>query len=572
MSTNKFEGTPVAGDLEQRLEAQETECAALRAELDEARAVLEAIRHGEIDALLVAGAEGSRVFTLEGAEHPYRLMVESMSEGAATLVAGGTLAYANARLAALLGISLERLLGQRFVDFIAPLERERFEMACLAARNGQRVEEFEIHGAQEARLPARIALSPLRRSAHLPEATPGLCLVVTDLTESQRNSELSLAISKRDAAEAELRLAVQQKDAFLAMLAHELRNPLSPIRHAGELLTRLVATDSNAQCLLAMITRQTDQLIRLVDDLLDVARIAQSRIALKKEPLEIGSLIDQAIETVEPMIGEKGHQLRVHKPATPCYVHGDRARLAQSVSNLLHNAAKYTDSGGVITVGVTASDEQLELEVRDTGIGISEYLLPHVFDLFVQSERTLDRAQGGLGIGLSIVKGLVEMHEGTITVASAGAGCGSTFTIRLPRITPPPEVLIQQSRSSAAVKRRVLIVDDNVDAADSLAMLLKSDGHEAETAYGADTALEAVERLRPEIVLLDVGLPQRDGYEVARHLRASNTVPGMRLVALTGYGQEEDRERARAAGFDDHLLKPANMDALRQLLARAGPN
>src|SRR5262249_7973517 len=188
---------------------------------------------------------------------------------------------------------------------------------------------------------------------------------------------------------------------------------------------------------------------------------------------------------------------RVHKPATPCYVHGDRARLAQSVSNLLHNAAKYTDSGGVITVGVTASDEQLKLEVRDTGIGISEYLLPHVFDLFVQSERTLDRAQGGLGIGLSIVKGLVEMHEGTITVASAGAGCGSTFTIRLPRITPPPEVLIQQSRSSAAVKRRVLIVDDNVDAAESLAMLLKSDGHQAETAYGADTALEAVERLRP---------------------------------------------------------------------------
>jgi len=164
------------------------------------------------------------------------------------------------------------------------------------------------------------------------------------------------------------------------------------------------------------------------------------------------------------------------------------------------------------------------------------------------------------------------MHEGTINAASAGAGCGSTFTIRLPCITPPPEVLIQQSRSSAAVKRRVLIVDDNVDAADSLAMLLKSDGHEAETAYGADTALEAVERLRPEIVLLDVGLPQRDGYEVARHLRASNTVPGMRLVALTGYGQEEDRERARAAGFDDHLLKPANMDALRQLLARAGPN
>ena len=197
MSTKEFKGTPVAVDLEQQLRAQQSECAALRAELEEARAVLEAIRHGEIDALLVAGPEESRVFTLEGAEHPYRVMVESMSDGAATLVADGTLAYANARLAALLGISLERLLGQRFVDFVAPLERERFEIACAAARNDPRVEEFEIHVAEGIPFPARIALSALRRTPHLPEATPGLCLVVTDLTESQRNSELSLAISKR---------------------------------------------------------------------------------------------------------------------------------------------------------------------------------------------------------------------------------------------------------------------------------------------------------------------------------------------------------------------------------------
>jgi PAS domain S-box-containing protein len=570
MSTNEIGATTVADDLEQRLRSQQTECAALRAELEEARAVLEAIRHGEIDALLIAGAEGSQVFTLEGAEHPYRIMVESMSDGAATLVADGTLAYANARLAALLGTPLERLLGQRFVDFIAPLERERFEMACTAARGEQRVEEFEIHVTGGNRLPARIALSPLRRLPQLPEAIPGLCVVVTDLTQSQRNTELALAINKREAAEAELRMAVRQKDAFLAMLAHELRNPLSPIRHAGELLTRLVGNDAKAQSLLAMITRQTDQLIRLVDDLLDVARIAQSRIVLKMEPLEIGSLIDQAVETVQPMISEKGHQLRVNKPATPLYVDGDRARLAQSLSNLLHNAAKYTDPGGAITVAARVTDGQLELEVRDTGMGISQYLLPHVFDPFVQSERTLDRAQGGLGIGLSIVRGLIEMHGGTVKAASSGAGYGATFTIRLPQSTPP-EVLTQQSRPVLAVKRRVLIVDDNVDAADSLAMLLKSDGHEAETAYSAETALKAVENLRPEIVLLDVGLPQRDGYEIARHLRASNAVPGMRLIALTGYGQEEDRERARAAGFDDHLLKPADMEALRQLLTREGP-
>jgi CheY-like chemotaxis protein len=355
------------------------------------------------------------------------------------------------------------------------------------------------------------------------------------------------------------------------MLAHELRNPLAPIRHAGELLTRVVGGDPKAQGLLAMITRQTDQLIRLVDDLLDVARIAQSRIVLKKEPLEISGLIDQAVETMQPIIAEKGHQLRIAKPAAPLYVHGDRARLSQSLSNLLHNAAKYTDPGGAIALVVTAADEYLELEVRDSGIGISAQLLPHVFDLFVQSERTLDRAQGGLGIGLSIVKGLIEMHGGTVKAASAGANHGATFTIRLPRTTPPAQVLEQPSWQDSPVKRRVLIVDDNVDAADSLAMLLKSDGHEAETAYSAVSALEAVERLQPEIVLLDVGLPQLDGYEIARHLRARTNLPGMRLIALTGYGRAEDRERARAAGFDDHLLKPADMAALQRLLMRDRP-
>ncbi|MBV8340986.1 MAG: response regulator [Gammaproteobacteria bacterium] len=559
------EETPAVFELQQRLTVQEAECRALRLELEEAKGVVDAIRRGEIDALLVSDPEGAQVFTLEGADQPYRIMVESMSEGAATLVADGTLAYANSRLAALLGMPLERLLGQPFADFVAPAERARFAAACTAARSGQHVEEFAVRGAGGCRLPALIALSPLRQAAAAREPAPALCLVVTDLTESQRNADLTLAISRREAAEAELRLAVRQKDAFLAMLAHELRNPLSPIRHASELLTRSLRADPRAQSLVAMIARQTEHLSRLVDDLLDVARIAQNRIVLKKGPVEIGSLIDQAVETVQAIISEKGHRLRVDKPKTPLYVHGDRARLAQSLSNLLHNAAKYTDPGGAITVTVAASAGQLELEVRDSGIGIADSLLPHVFDLFVQSERTLDRAQGGLGIGLSIVKGLVEMHGGTVHAASAGAQSGSTFTISLPLIAPP-ETARQECRPLPAARRRVLIVDDNVDAADSLALLLESDGHEAQTAYSASTALEAVERLRPEVVLLDVGLPHIDGYEVARRLRARASVPGMRLIALTGYGRDEDRERARQAGFDDHLLKPADIAVLQQLL------
>lgn len=570
-------GTPLeaiaasdAAALEAQLQARDAECATLRTQLEEAQAVLDAIRQGAVDALMVAGPGGSQVFTLEGAEHPYRIMVESMSEGAATLVADGTLAYANARLAELLGVPLERLLGRPLADFIAPAERERFASVCTAARLEPRVEEFAIRAESGVTVPTRIALSPLRWLAAMPEAIPALCLVATDLTETQRNAELAVAIRQREAAESELRLAVRQKDAFLAMLAHELRNPLSPIRHASELLTRMVSSDRQAQLLLAMITRQTNQLTRLVDDLLDVARIAQGRIVLKEEPLEITGLIEQAIETVQPIIRERGHVLRVNKPTTPLHVRGDRARLAQSLSNLLHNAAKYTDPGGTITVLVTAEEQSIELEVRDNGIGITPDLLSHVFDLFVQSERSLDRAQGGLGIGLSIVKRLIEMHGGTVKAESGGLRGGSAFTIRLPRLALP-EDSTEPRRAQPVAKRRVLIVDDNVDAADSLAMLLKSDGHEAATAYSAHAALEACERLRPEIVLLDVGLPQLDGYEVARHLRARNDVPGMRLIALTGYGRAEDRERARAAGFDDHLLKPASLDDLHQLFARDGP-
>jgi PAS domain S-box-containing protein len=570
MSTGKPE-EPAAGVLRQRLPAQDAESESLRTQLEEAKGVLDAIRDGEIDALHVTGPSGSRVYTLEGAEHPYRVMVESMSEGAATLIADGTLAYANARMTALLGVPLERLLGQRFAEFIAPSERERFAAACAASRRQQHVEQFEVLTAAADSLPALIALSPLSLSPHSPDPPAAVCLVATDLTQTQRSTQLSLEISKRKAAEAELRLAVAQKDAFLAMLAHELRNPLSPIRHAGELLTRMLGSDPRAQALLAMITRQTDQLTRLVDDLLDVARLAQGRVVLRKEPLEINGLIDQALETVQSVTSEKGHELRIVKPSAPLFVHGDRARLTQSLSNVLHNAAKYTAAGGAITLVVTAAGEQIQVEVRDSGIGIPEYLLPHVFDPFVQSERTLDRAEGGLGIGLSIVKGLIEMHGGTVEAASAGACFGSTFTLRLPRISAP-EASQSPRRPGTAVKRRVLIVDDNVDAADSLAMLLKMDGHEAATAYSASAALEAVERLRPEIVLLDVGLPQTDGYEIARRLRANNTVPGLRLIALTGYGRQEDRERARASGFDDHLLKPADMDALKQLLTREGPD
>ncbi len=555
-------------DLEAQLQSKEAECEALKTRLEEAEAVLHAIRVGEIDALLVGGAEGPQVFTLEGADHPYRIMVESMSEGAATLIGDGTMAYANARLASMLHVPLERLLGRSLAEYLNPADAERFKRACAAAREGFQFEEMELRCSDGSTLPARIALNPLPPSSHRNGGGPPLCLVATDLTDSRRNVELAAAIKERLNAEAALRAASRQKDVFLAMLAHELRNPLSPIRNASALLMRLVGSAPQALALIAMITRQTDHLARLVDDLLDVSRIAQNRIELRKETIEIGAIIEHALETVQPIMREKSHQLRVNRPAEALHVFGDRARLAQSLSNLLHNAAKYTDSRGSITLVVRASETHIDFAVHDDGSGITSELLPHVFELFVQSERTLDRAQGGLGIGLSLVKGLIEMHDGTVTAASAGPQRGSTFTVRLPRAAPAKAVNGAADALSVPL-RRVLIVDDNVDAADSLAQLLKGSGHEVETAYSAISALECLERGCPEFVLLDIGLPELDGYQLARRVRAIPRLSATRLIAVTGYGQAEDRLRARAVGFDDHLVKPVDLPALDRILAGA---
>lgn len=370
--------------------------------------------------------------------------------------------------------------------------------------------------------------------------------------------------SERARAEAALREADQQKDEFLAMLAHELRNPLASISNVSELLARSITGSPRTDGFLALLKRQTRQLTRLVDDLLDLSRIARGRITLEERPVEVGELIDQAVETMQGHIQDKSHRFLVAKPAHALYVCGDRTRLVQAISNVIHNAVKYTDPGGEIHLEVFDSEEEVGIRLRDNGTGISPDLLPHLFDLFVQSQRTLDRSQGGLGIGLSVVKRLIEMHRGSVQAASDGIGRGSTFTIRLPRIAQPR--LQSDAKSMDPMRpRRVLVVDDNVDAADSLAMLLKLDGHEVHTVYGATEALEAAVRLKPEVMFLDIGLPVMDGYEVARQLRSHNGHMPLHLIALTGYGQKEDRQRSMAAGFDEHLVKPVTPEALETM-------
>jgi signal transduction histidine kinase/CheY-like chemotaxis protein len=370
----------------------------------------------------------------------------------------------------------------------------------------------------------------------------------------------------RKLAELALQDANQRKDEFLAMLAHELRNPLAPIRNAAEILARTTPEQSDSYVVVNMIRRQADQLTRLVDDLMDVSRISQGRIDLKKETLNVATCIDQALETVGPLFQEKQQNVSMTADYEPLHVIGDMTRLVQSLVNVLTNAAKYSDRGGRIRIHTRGSPEYVFIEVSDNGAGISAELLPQIFELFVQGDRTLDRAQGGLGIGLAVVKKLIEMHGGQITARSDGLGWGSTFELRLPRARAPAaaDAVTASSKVSA---RRVMIVDDNVDAADSLALLLGMEGHETVCVYSAAAALQRVTGFAPDVILLDIGLPDTDGYEVARRLHALPGCAAIKLIALTGYGQADDRERALAAGFEAHLVKPVDLGALARLLA-----
>ena len=369
-------------------------------------------------------------------------------------------------------------------------------------------------------------------------------------------------------AEEKLRAEARQKDEFLAMLAHELRNPLAPITNASELLLHTVKDDGRDRVAIEMIHRQALHLTRMVDDLLDISRITQGRIELRRAPLNIAHVIAQAIETVESLLHEKRLRLTSATSSYDLYVEGDLPRLVQCVVNVLGNAIKYTDTGGEIRLQTRAEGELAIIEVVDNGFGIAPELLPRIFDLFVQGDRTLDRSQGGLGIGLSVVRRLIEMHRGEIIATSAGIGRGATFQMRLPRIERALSQAAEPPQPKAH-RKRVLVVDDNADAAESLAMLLDLQGHATRVVLSGREALETVEAFAPDVALLDLGLPKLDGYELATRLRAMPQLRGIRLVALTGYGRSEDRQRTQAAGFDDHLVKPVDLATLTRALGES---
>lgn len=379
-------------------------------------------------------------------------------------------------------------------------------------------------------------------------------------------------ITERKRVEKSLKEADRRKNEFLAMLGHELRNPLAPIRNAVQILKSQNPADSNLAWSVHVIDRQVGHLARLLDDLLDVARIMQGRIMLKTKSVDLIEIIDSAVETCRPLVEARKQILSVSHPATPQWIEGDPVRLTQTLSNLLNNAAKYTPEGGKISLKMVRDDHEGVITVEDTGVGICPEILPHIFDLFTQADRSLAHAQGGLGIGLTLAQRLVEMHGGTITASSEGLGRGSEFTVRLPLIPserpmtgPPSQVQV----ASSPARLRVLVVDDYADAAESLGVLLRSIGHEVAVAEGGLEAIERASALQPQVVLLDIGLPDLDGYEVAKRLRELPETQQAVLIALTGYGQPEDRERSKAAGFDHHLLKPVDLDVLSALLASA---
>jgi PAS domain S-box-containing protein len=372
-------------------------------------------------------------------------------------------------------------------------------------------------------------------------------------------------------AEEALKEADRRKDEFLATLAHELRNPLAPIRNAVELIRRANGDAALMEKARGMMERQVGQMVRLVDDLLDISRITRGKLQIRREPVELAAVVRSAVEATRPLIDARGHELTTTLGRQPIHLNADPIRLAQVFSNLLDNAAKYTERGGHVWLTAGREGGEVVVSVRDTGIGVAADQLPRLFEMFSQAAPALERSQEGLGIGLALVRGLVELHGGSVEARSAGPGRGSEFTVRLPVAKTPvqsrQELSAGGGKADAGPKRRILVVDDNRDAADSLAMMLRLAGHDIRTAHDGLEAVQAAATFRPDVALLDIGMPKMNGYEAARHIRQQPWGREMLLVALTGWGQEEDKRRTFEAGFDHHLTKPVEPTALENLLA-----
>ena len=524
---------------------------ALSARLAEAEETLRAIRAGEIDAVIIQGASGDQVYTLRSADQPYRTLIEQMQDGAAILTAEGDVLYCNRSFARLLATPLQEVIGGPVLRYLDPEGRKAIA-SLLAAGSGKR--RARLVGSGGRAVDVLLSLTTT-----LIDAVTQRSLIVTDLTELH-DAQLSRDLARQQS---------NAKDEFMAMLAHELRNPLSAITAALEVLQPAGANGSAAERARAIMARQTRHLSRLVDDLLEVARVISGKVTLASAPLELGEAIRRCVATLGDRAQERRIELDIE--SGPHWIHGDAVRIEQIIANVVLNAIKYTGPGGRVQVSLAERNGEALFSVRDDGLGIAPDLLPHIFEPFVQGERTLERSQGGLGIGLTLVRRLVELHGGSVAAASGGPGAGSTFTVRLPKIEPPPSPATLPVPPRSTTPRRVLLIEDNRDARETFRMMLELAGHQVLEAEEGCAGLELLRSELPDVAVIDVGLPGMDGYEIAARFRQDPQSHKVMLVALTGYGTPEARERSRAAGFDHHLIKPLDPVVLQALMGQHQP-
>jgi len=496
---------------------------------------------------------------LRNSEIRFRRLFETAKDGILILESNtGKITEANPFISELLGFRTDELLGKELwqIGLFQDIESSRAAFRQLQDQGYIRYHNLPLVTKAGRSVEVEF-VSNLYKVNHQP-------VIQCNIRDNTEHHQL-----ERTQAQAEALVDLhRRKDEFLAMLSHELRNPLSAITNAVEILDR-ENDEPIQQKARTIIRRQVGHLVVLVNDLLEVTRVLSGRIQLHREELDLRGIVQQAMETTRNLFEQRKHELNVTLPDEPIWLMGDALRLEEVIVNLLNNAAKYTPEGGHVSLSLNKEGEDAVVRVKDTGVGIGPDLLPQVFDLFTQAKRTLDRSQGGLGVGLTVVRKLVEMHGGTTEAHSSGLGQGSEFIVRLPVMR---SALRQTTVSSAETAQptqawRVLVVDDNIDSADSITSLLEASGHDVKVAYSAEKALEMAAEYQPEIMLLDIGLPEMDGYEVAKRLRQNPQLKDLRLIALTGYGQDSDRQRSREAGFDAHVVKPVDWRNLSELLA-----
>ncbi|MGZ9174468.1 MAG: ATP-binding protein [Candidatus Binatia bacterium] len=522
----------------------------LRTRLEEAEELLTAIRAGSVDALVIEGPQGPQVYTLEGADQPYRTYVETMNEGAVTLSQDGTILYSNRQFAELTAASIEETIGASFFAFIAGADQDAVAALLRAGDGGSGRVETALEDRAGTPIPVRISARRTRIGSD-----EFNCVVVTDLRGQKLQDQL--------------READQRKNEFLAILGHELRNPLAIMHNVLQVLRKKHGADASSD-MREMIEEQVRQMGRLIDDLLDVSRITTGKIRLEVARFDVAKVLTETVQSYRDSLEANGLTLSLELPNRQLFVNGDNTRIAQVIGNLLQNASKFTEGGGKVTVTLHADPDgnSALIRVRDTGMGMDSETLQRVFDAFAQAVRCLARSRGGLGLGLALVKGLVELHGGEVTAASAGPGRGSEFIIRLPiesaSLEPGAEKVASVRRTRCF---RILVIEDNQDGALSMQLLLKQLGHDVEVAYNGFDGLAAAARFKPQVVLCDIGLPGLDGYQIAQLLRQREDGGKTFLSALSGYGQDEDKRRALEAGFDMHFVKPLKIDLLENVLA-----